>query len=268
MLKYKILFFLILTRIFADECTLHMAYKTINKPPYVFENNKGIYIDLFKKAAEDIGCTLTLTRKPKQRIIEDLKSGEIDIYPAFGVTKERLKFVHHLKTYIPHYQVLITKNNIPDITDLKQLKELNLTSVVEKIRFSYLKGLCNNEYKTSKLDTNKAILLILNKRADVIISPLLVARYYINKYHYKNLKIHYNLFKDKTENHLFGFSKKSKYIKEIPNPNFDKSKKITINNYPFLLDKKCTAYRLQTTLKKLKQNGYIKYLFEKYAGNE
>lgn len=252
----------------ANGCTLKLAYKVINKPPYICENNRGIYIDLFKKAAQNIGCNLIVVREPKQRVVEDLKSGKVDIYPAFSITKERLSFTHHFKTYIPHNVVLITRDDVPDIKNLKQLRELNLTSVVEKVGYSYLRDLCNNEFETSKLNTNKAILLLLNKRADVIISPLSVAKYYINKYRYKGLKIHYNLFNDKLNSQTYGFSRKSKYIKEIPNPNFDKSKEVTIKNYPTLVDKNCVAYKLQNAIKELKKNGYIDRLFKKYTNNE
>ncbi|MDM8551757.1 hypothetical protein QUF72_16870 [Desulfobacterales bacterium HSG2] len=58
-----------------DECVIKMGYRTNKREPLKGErpDNSGLYYDLYTKAAKRIGCKLEVIRKPKRRILNDLK---------------------------------------------------------------------------------------------------------------------------------------------------------------------------------------------------
>ncbi len=253
----------LLSFIFASnkECKLIMVYKNSDKPPYMFKDGSGIYKDVYEKAAKMIGCSLGIKREPKKRAIEDLKTGKADFYPIFGYSKKRADYVYYLKSYICNKLVFVTRKDTPNISKKSQIKKLVI--IKERCGYSPIYKYANKFFMTDNLGVKKYIDLLLNKRADAFLYHALTVEHAIKKWHIKDIKLNYKLFKDINPS-TFGFSRKSKYLKVIPNPNFDKSKPRSINNFPVVLSENSIAYKFQKALYKLKESGFTDEICRKY----
>lgn len=246
-----------------EQCIITMGYKTNNKEPYILKDNSGLYKDLYEKVAKMIECELKIKREPKKRILSKIKKGEIDFYPGFTFKKERAKFVHYIKNGLPKGFAVITRDNISELTNINQVKELNLKVLLELGGANLLENMNLNFVKVRELNLKKAVNMIQNKRADFFIYNRSQILYFFKKYKPRGLKVHTDLYK-KEESLLLGFSKKSKYIIEIPNPKFDKNKEWSFLNYPMILDEVSVSYKFQNALNILKENGTTDKLYKKY----
>jgi len=246
-----------------NECIVTMGYKPKQKEPYILEDNSGLYQELYTKALSDIGCKLVIQRKPKKRVINSIKKGTIDFYPGFNFSEKRAKMVYYIKNGLPKGFTAITRADIKDITSKNDIKSQKLRNITELGGTDLLKDLNLETITSSGLNVKKAILMIQKERADIFIYNKSQIDFYIKKYKPKNIKTHPNLYK-KSESLYLGFSKKSKYIKEVVNKNYDKTKAIGLNNFPSVLDKNCIAYKLEISLQNLKDNGYTDKIYTKY----
>ncbi len=265
MKKLFILLFTTMTMLHGanEQCVVKMGYKAKQKEPYILKDNSGLYQELYKKALSDIGCELTIQRKPKKRIINNIKKGKIDFYPGFNFSEKRAKMVYYIKNGLPKGFTAITRIDTKNLKSKDDIKNQKLKNITELGGVDLLKNLNLKTLTISGLTIKKAVAMIQRKRADIFIYNKSQIDFYIKKYKPKNIKIHSNLYK-KSESLYLGFSKKSKYIKEIANQNYDKTKPIGLNNFPFVLDKNCIAYKFEESLKKLKDNGYTDKLYLKY----
>jgi hypothetical protein len=52
-------------------CVLKIGYRTNERPPNIARapDNSGLYLDLYQKAAEMVGCELQVVRLPKNKVI-------------------------------------------------------------------------------------------------------------------------------------------------------------------------------------------------------
>ena len=88
----------LLTLLFSQNlfaCELVMGYRTNARLPLIAAapDNRGVYNKIYATAAQQIGCSLRIVRKPKKRILKDLQDGLIDFYPGFDFTPE-LSLIH------------------------------------------------------------------------------------------------------------------------------------------------------------------------------
>lgn len=246
-----------------EQCIITMGYKSKIKEPYILKDNSGLYQDLYKKAANDIGCELKIVREPKKRVLRNIQFGNIDFYPGFNFSEKRAKIVHYIKNGLPKGFTAVTRADTINLEYKNDIKKQNLINVTELGGADLLKDLKLRTITVSELNLKKAISMIQRKRADIFIYNKAQIDFYIKKYKPKNITTHSNLYKHQESLYL-GFSKKSKYIKEIINPKFNKNKKITLKNHPFILDNNSVAYKFQESLKKLKKDGYTDMLYKKY----
>lgn len=265
MKKLLLILILIISNLFgaSDQCVINMGYKTKNKEPYILKNNSGLYKELYKKAANDIGCKLKIKREPKKRVLADIKRGTIDFYPGFNFSVKRAKVVHYIANGLPKGFTAITRVEVNNLTNKSDIKKQNLKNITELGGADLLKDLHLKTVKVSELNLKKAVAMIQRKRADIYVYNKSQIDFYIKKYKPKGIKSHPNLYKN-MESLYMGFSKKSKYIKEIENKQYDKNKAISLKNYPYILSKDCIAYQFKQSLKNLKDSGYTDKLYKKY----
>lgn len=240
-----------------------MGYKSKDKEPYILKDNSGLCADLYKKAANDIGCKLEIKREPKKRVLANIKRGNIDFYPGFNFSEKRAKVVQYIQNGLPKGFTAITRVEINDLTNKNDIKKLNLKNITELGGADLLKELKLKTATVSELSLKKAVAMIQRKRADIFIYNKSQIDFYIKKYQPKGIKSHPNLYKN-MESLYMGFSKKSKYIKQIENKKYDKNKATSLNNYPYVLSKDCVAYKFEQSLKNLKDSGYTDKLYKKY----
>jgi len=245
-----------------DTCTITMGYKVKIKEPFILKDGSGLYKDLYSKAADMIGCKLNIIREPKKRIIAKIKSGTIDFYPGFSINDKRAKFAYYIKNGLSKGTIGVSKNSVESIIYLKDIKTLNLTVLREKGGADKFKEYNLKTLDISDLSIKKALIFLQRDRADFYIGDKSNIEYYFKKYDPQNLKLHFLKTKEKVW--YAGFGKKSKHTTELINSSYDKTKKITYENYPIVLDKSCITYKFQVALKKLKDDGYTDKLYNKY----
>jgi ABC-type amino acid transport substrate-binding protein len=260
---FLICFFVCLGMLSANECTVVMGYKNKNKEPYIVKDNSGLYKELYQKALDSIGCVLAIERNSKKGILRDIETGKVDFYPGFNFGIKRAKVVHYIPNGLPKGFSAITRGDVKNLQNLKEIEQLNLKNLIEKGGVNLLDGLNIKNVASSNLDLKRAIDMVLRESADIFVYNRSQIDYFLKKYKPENIKSHSDLFKNNQSLYL-GFSKKSKHIKEVPNKNFDSNKPLSIENYPQVLDSNSVAYKFSQALQQLKTDGTTDKLYDKY----
>jgi ABC-type amino acid transport substrate-binding protein len=243
------------------------GYRTNARLPLISKapENQGLYYDLYTEAAKRLNIDIEFRRKPKKRLILDLKRGDLDFYPGFTFSKERSEFSFFFPNYLPGGYTIVTRTDFEDYRNIKELKVI----LQEKTQLVELGGPTFDKYLTSKnihrvaeLKPQQALQMLLKNRADFYIYNESTIRYYIKKLNLKGLKLHKTFFPE--EFMLLGFSRKSKYYAEIPNDNFDSTQKISAENFPVKMHPNCLAAKLHRTLKEMYMDGTIQKIYNKY----
>ena len=248
-------------------CTIKLGYRVEDKSPFMAgsPDNSGLYKEIYTRAAKAINCKLVIVRKPKNRILADLNAGKVDIYPAYNYTEKRGKNVFYLETGLVKKNVGISLNNLPDITQLTQLK--GHTAMLALGSLNRYKGLQGVEVRwVPNLSIDKVISFLKRERADFYFanqSEYLYAIKQLNPKQAQGLKIHNNCC-GKERIVYFALSNKSPLIKELPNPRFIATKAISPTNFPTILDPNSTAYRFNQALQQMKKQGVIEDLYNHY----
>ena len=244
---------------------IRMGYRTNERQPLIdaAPDNSGLYFDLYTLAASKIGCSLEVIRKPKKRIIEDLKAGLVDFYPGFNFTFERANYTYYAENGLPGGDVGISRPDLPDVTHLNQLQGQTMISALGGPNFlANISGV--NERRIPEMTIEKAIQLIRLKRdADFYIYNKSSIEFHLKQHNITDIKIHPDCYGGIVPLYL-GFSKKSALVNESLNPNYDAGKEKSIDNCATMLDPSCTASRLVDILRELKQDGETQKLYDKY----
>jgi ABC-type amino acid transport substrate-binding protein len=244
--------------------TLKMGYRTNERLPLIGESpdNSGLYYDLYKRAAEKINCELEVVRSSKKRVIEELQEGVIDFYPGFNFDLQRAEFTYYLENGLPGGDVGISRLDLPEVTDLNQLKGKTLLVALGVSDITHgVEGI--NIHEVAELEMDRAIQMIQNNRGDFYIYNKDTVDYYMMKENISDLKVHPNCCGGIVPLYL-GFSRKSSKIKEIPNPNYDATKEVSIENFPVTISPDCLAYKFAQALKEMKENGELQTIYDKY----
>ncbi len=257
--------------IIADEKIIIMGYKDKEKLPLIGgeDNDSGLYKELFELAAKKIGFKLKIVRYPKKRIHKMLKEGEIDFYPGASFSLERAKYLYYLENGLKTKEVIVSKQNIPEIDNISNIKgflltELGSSKIEIPLKYPNLKLRTMN-----KLPMSTVIKALNNGRGGFYIADIEEIDYYkkINKIkHFSDLgiKIHYNAINKDFIPMYLGFSRNSSLYSETENKNFDSSKKISIDNFKSKISTQSIAYKFHLALQELLNDGETKKLYDKY----
>ncbi|MCP4162273.1 MAG: amino acid ABC transporter substrate-binding protein [Deltaproteobacteria bacterium] len=274
-------FFRILTLIFIVFVLSHsayaggvikMVYKDGDKMPLIAKkpNNSGAYLELFSKAAKKIGYKLEVLRMPKKRLHKQLALGKVDFYPGASFSKKRSRYLYYIENGLMTGEYGITGNNIPDIKSYKRVKNLKLKWLMElgSSKAEIAKSIGADVHLVNFVNIEKVRQFINIGRKTFYVADKELIDYYLQSTKYKSfkdagLKVHKNCCGGEQPMHM-GFSRFSPHFKEIPNPGYDKTKSISPNNFPTLVDKKCVAYKLGKALMELKESGETTKIYNKY----
>jgi ABC-type amino acid transport substrate-binding protein len=267
MIKKILIASILFTSLFAQEqeCVLTMGYKNKKKEPYISMTNEGLYKELYSLASQKIGCSLKIVRNSKKRVVMGLENGSVDFYPGFKITTKRAKFIHFISNELPYGLTLMARDGLGKIKSNQDIIDKKLRLLVELGGANYFGTDIDkiNKIETTGLNLEKAVKLIQAKRADVYMYNQSQIDYYFKKYNPNGIK-RYKNFTGSDKTLLAGVSLKSKYIKTMPNPNYDKNKKTTIDNMPTIIDEKCKIAQFAKALKELKADGTTDRLYNKY----
>jgi hypothetical protein len=255
----------------ANDNVIVMGYKDKDKLPLIggYGDDNGLYRELFEKAAASIGYRLKIIRLSKKRIHLRLKSGEIDFYPGTSFSQKRAAYLYYLPNGLQTKEVLLSLSNHKEIKNIKDATGILIAeSGSSKIEWDKLYPGLKIQVMT-KLPIDIAILALQKKRGDFYVADIEVIQYYkfiknIKNYEQIGIKVHYNAINQHFIPMYLGFSRKSSKFSEIPNPNYDPTKKVSIKNFPTIISKNCVAYKFYKALDKLKQDGTTAKLYKKY----
>ncbi len=250
----------------AKECVVTMGYKIKSKPPYILNDNSGIYKDVYGKALKKIGCKLKIVRMPKLRIIEEMKKGKIDFYPTFRFKEDRAAFTYFIFSYIDHTNALVTRKDFPKVKSVLDLISHSPILLKEIGGASPLDGFPAPRFEDTDINIYKAMNLLLNKRVDAFSYPLKIVEFYLknNPQVVDKVRVYKNFFPKNYKKHTFGFSLFSPYCKVDINKSFDPKKPLSIENFPTKLNKDSVAYKFSKMLEKMYKNGEIEKIYNSY----
>lgn len=262
----KIILLIFITLNFSYANKLIMGYREDERKPLIggVKNNTGLYLELYSLAAKRIGYELEVIRKPKKRILLEMKQGKIDFYPGFTFTTPRTKFSYFMENGLPGGDVGISLKEFPDIksfNDLLGQRVLVAAGGPTEARLSELDHI--KLHRVPRLSIEKAFNLIKLKRDDFYVYNKSSIDYYIKMNNIDYLKVHKDCCGGYKPMYL-GFSLNSDKFSYFKNPNFDKSKKVSIENLPIVIDKASVAYKFQKALENMQKEGITQKLYEKY----
>ena len=109
-----------------------MGYRTNAKPPLIGKSpdSSGLYFDLFTHAAERMGCTLKVDRKPKKRILNMIESGKVDFYPGLKFTQKRVSKYGYIANGLTSSYALLTRVDAPDFKNKDDILKARPTEVL------------------------------------------------------------------------------------------------------------------------------------------
>lgn len=259
-----VIFLMLGVQHWANACELSMGYRTSERLPLIHEmpNDSGLYQHLYTFAANKIGCTLNIVRGPKKRIMNDLFNGKIDLYPGFNFSESRAQSVFYIENGLPGGDVGISRADLDEITDLKQLKGLTYITALGSPDFvKNISGVTVR--KIRELTVDRAVLLLQKKRGDFYIYNRASLSYLLKTNNIINMKLHPNCCGGFQPLYL-GFSKKSPYYQAVKNPNYRSQQKLSPTNFPEELAPASVAYQFQQALRQLQTSGVTDELYAQY----
>lgn len=280
MLRYL---FIIMTMIvclsgigFAEKPVLKLVYKDIGKPPYMqaAPDNSGLYYDIMKRAVEKIGFKLVVLRLPKKRTYKLLEAGKADLY-ASGVFKDyRSEFLYYFPNGLHRNEIYygLTSIDIPEITSILEINKYNLLWFVELGSSNVLEAqkLGVNYFETSDVRIDRALKLIAGQRRCFYRVLKTDLDEYMDKKKNVSMKelgvrLHKKCFKSLEKPLHTAFSRVSPYYSEQPNLLYDKTKPVSVDNFPFEPVPGSVPYLLKKALQEMIDSGEIATLQQKYS---
>ena len=249
----------------AFSCELKMGYRLNERLPLIeaYPSNRGLYYELYSRAAAKIGCTLKVVRQPKKRLLKKLHTGEIDFYPGFTFNDERAEYVFYFANGLEHSYGLLSRANEANIYAISELKGRVLLVAQGGPTHDAEKFGATIRY-VENLSLPAAAKILEKQQADFYIYNAPSIDYFLKYHPSKALKKH-PCCGDKLPMYL-GFSKHSQFYSSIKNQNFDTTQPRSPDNYPVVLSEDSVAFKLQQTIATMAKQGEIATLYQQYYG--
>ena len=163
-------------------------------PPFVFEDDKGNFSGIssgyIEKISERLGIKIrTVKGLTGTQVLEQVKSGDVDMLPAIVRTVEREKFLNFTKPFISLPIVVATLKTGSFVDSLSDLKGMRVGVVKGYISHNLLE----TEHPNLKLVTfenlEDGLLSLDNKEVDAFVDNLGSISYQIDKNKLENIKI-------------------------------------------------------------------------------
>lgn len=121
-------------------------------------------------------------------VIERVKTGEIDVLPIVGKTRERQEYLNFTKPYMDFHRVVITRSDAPFISSVHDIKEHNIAVQKNTSHHGFMEEMTSvaiTEYPTLVA----ALKAVSEGKEDAFVGNLASAMYWIRKVGLTNLKV-------------------------------------------------------------------------------
>ena len=284
--RQKVAFFIFILSVFsipyADESgkpvTLRMVYQDVDKSPFMQEapDNSGIYLDIYSAAAEKLGWDLVISRFPKKRALLNVMSGEDnnDFYAirklSDSTSAEEIDKLYWFYTGMTREYVYVSRIDTPEINSLEEFRKYTLLtgSVPVSIESSIKDNFNANVVLIAGGHIERLAEGLRIKRGDLFNIDSITARVFIEHSDIKDIKIQNSAFMSSLEinNNVkltMAFARSSPLLDLSPNPNYDKTKPVTVDNFPVIADPECPAAKFAAVVNELALNGTIDNIYSK-----
>jgi len=168
-----------------NACQLVYA-SPILEPHFWEEENKakGLSVDFLNLVAQKANCDIQYQAKPWKRVMHEMRSGKVDLTIGF-YAKEREEFARYSQAKFGEYNFYIfTKPSVEPVKSIKDLYAKNKNLLYPK---NWYLGKLKSEIQSSKelavpfVAIQDGINLLINNRADALLSPTTNALYSFKK---------------------------------------------------------------------------------------
>ncbi|ABM01492.1 ABC transporter substrate-binding protein [Shewanella amazonensis] len=252
----------------ASEPVLTMGYRTTEKQPFIAEapDNRGLFEDMYLEAARRIGVSLQIVRLPKVRVIKGLMDGSVDFYPQFTFSDNRQGYCQFVANGLKVNYYAISRPEVKRLEQVEDFDGLVLLHVLGNPDYLGMLGFgaaSVTRVDVAEMDLQKAIHMIEKGRADAYLYEAEPLEYALAQSGSTRLRLHRQLHKDEEWASL-GFSKKSRWAKLEPNPEYDPSRPINVGNQPQRFEAGSVPARLALALSEMRHDGTLDAFYQKY----
>jgi len=164
------------------------------RPPFVFEDDKGNFSGISSGYIELISERLGVKIRPVKgftwtQVLEQVKSGGVDILPAIVRTPEREKFLNFTKPFISLPIVVATHKNGPFVDSLSDLKGLRVGVVKGDLTHNFLEIEHPNIEIVTFENLEEGLLSLDNMSLGAFVDNLGSITYQIDNQRLENIKI-------------------------------------------------------------------------------
>ena len=168
----------------ADNPVISVA-ATSDWPPFEFIEDDGVYkgisADMLSLAADRAGLKVKVVSEPWHKLLEKLKTGELDVTPGLQKSPDREVFLDFTKTIFESPHAIIARKDRADISSFDSL----LDKVVAVEKGYFLHEFFERNHPKLKLlivsGTLEALMSVSEGRADAYVGSDVVANYLIEK---------------------------------------------------------------------------------------
>lgn len=236
-------------------CTLTMGFKPDAKLPFIAAapNNAGLYLDLYTRAAERLGCELAVVREPKRRIHEWMKEGRVDFYPGMKYSTERAQFALFIENGLPGGRAGLSMADLPEIRDRDGFDGVTVVAGLGGV--DYLTGVAGVRVeRVPDLSIDKAVGLLRRGRAQFYSTDIIAIEHYLRSRGIADMRVHRDCCGGVRPLHL-GFSRESPHFQGEPNPAFDPANEPGPDNQPQVPAQGSLPQRMGDALNALRREG-------------
>ncbi|TPH18555.1 substrate-binding periplasmic protein [Litorilituus lipolyticus] len=237
-------------------CEFVMGYRTSERLPFIEKapSNAGIYLDIYQLALKNIGCSLSVVRAPKKRILKMLALGEIDFYPGLGITKKRSEYLEFFDNGLTSHVIALSHSDTDTIHQFSDMSGKVLLTAIGANNFDARQtGILVREAYDLSLST--AVKLLSEKKVDFYLYNKDSVKYFLKAEPNDQIKLHPCCFNEVAMTLGFSkYSKFSKYYKYIQVTELPAKSPIHLNK----------AEEFKRELEKLKQLGVIAEIKSRY----